>query len=485
MDHLIGGLGVEQLLLPRRRARHRLAVPIGGIAGAAIVGLHHLAAIVGAEDDLAVAVLDIVDQRRGHRPAIVGEDRIGVGQLEHRGVAGAQRDRQIAVIIADAELGGVGDDLVHAGLRRGADGHQVARLLDAPAHRLGARIFAVEVAEAFVAQPRPLPHAEWRIDDDRGRGHAVFERRHIDDRLERRSRLAQRLGRAIVGGADHVEAALHRHHPAGVDFLGDEAAADFGNGAQRIAVRAHLLDDDDHARAEAAERRAANPAHRLHAPPKRAGCRSIRRKSRSARWLPDLSARPPSSSRESRCPSAATRSWVCQSPLTSMLRPVSRQPRPPSNCARPSRKRLGRRVLHLGNHRRAHPQAAGIDAVRAVIGVLAEPLHQVAADLFHEIAALVAELGAAAIADGAERRGCRGSALLFGDVAVVGHFPEDIVAAGERLRGGAHRVVIARRLGQHREIGRLRQASGRRHPCRNRRGWRPGRHRRCGRGRSN
>ena len=37
-------------------------------------------------------------------------------------------------------------------------------------------IAAVEIDEAFVAEARALPHAERRIDDDRGRGHAVFER---------------------------------------------------------------------------------------------------------------------------------------------------------------------------------------------------------------------------------------------------------------------------------------------------------------------
>src|SRR4030095_16091290 len=61
------------------------------------------------------------------------------------------------------------------------------------------------------------------------------------------------------------------------------------------------------------------------------------------------------------------------------------------------------RVLHLRHHRGADPQATGVDAVRAVIGLFAEPLDEVAADLLHEIAALVAELGAAAGADGVVR----------------------------------------------------------------------------------
>jgi hypothetical protein len=48
-----------------------------------------------------------------------------------------------------------------------ANGHQVARLFDPPAHGLGAGIALVEIDEAFVAQAGALPDAERRIDDDR------------------------------------------------------------------------------------------------------------------------------------------------------------------------------------------------------------------------------------------------------------------------------------------------------------------------------
>ena len=76
--------------------------------------------------------------------------------------------------------------------------------------------------------------------------------------------------------------------------------------------------------------------------------------------------------------------------------------------------RLRGGVLHLRDHRRAHPQPAGVEAVRALVGRLAELLDQVAADLLHEIAALLAELLVAAVADGAERRGGRGPPLFLG-----------------------------------------------------------------------
>ena len=77
VHHLERRHRVEQLPRAVRRPRHRLAVPVGRIAIA-----HDGAAIVGAVDDLAVAVLDIVDGRRLHRPALVGKHRIGVGQAQ-------------------------------------------------------------------------------------------------------------------------------------------------------------------------------------------------------------------------------------------------------------------------------------------------------------------------------------------------------------------------------------------------------------------
>src|SRR3546814_3238820 len=75
MDDLIGGHRVHHLLGTKRRARHRLAVPVGGVA--AFAGPR-----VGAVDDLPVAVLDIVYHRRLHLLAVIGEDGEGVGHLK-------------------------------------------------------------------------------------------------------------------------------------------------------------------------------------------------------------------------------------------------------------------------------------------------------------------------------------------------------------------------------------------------------------------
>src|SRR6185312_7118823 len=104
-------------------------------------------------------------------------------------------------------------------------------------------------------------------------------------------------------------------------------------------------------------------------------------------------------------------------------------------------------ILKLGVHRRANPQAARIEAVRAVIGVFAEALDQLTPNLFHEIAALLAEFLAAAVADRAERRGRGRSPLLLLDVAVLVHLAENIVATVQRLLSRPDRVVISRGLG--------------------------------------
>ena len=210
-----------------------LAVP-----SARVAVVHHVAAIVGAVDHLAVAILDIVDHRRLHLAPVVGQHGIGVGQLHHRRVARAKRDRQI--ILDNCRPPASAALAMTLSMPVCDAARTVIRLRDCstPQRIVLGPHNGVEVAEAFVAKPGALPHAEWRIDDDRGRGHAILERGDIDDRLEGRSRLALRLGGAVVGRADDVEPALHRQHPPGAHFLRHEAAADFGDRSQRIAVAA-------------------------------------------------------------------------------------------------------------------------------------------------------------------------------------------------------------------------------------------------------
>ena len=232
------------MAVSRRWSWHGLAVPIGGVAIA-----HHGASVVGSVDDLAVAILDIVDERRLHRPALVRKNGIGIHKAQNGRLARSEGDRQIIRKISDTQLPCRIVDLLHSDLVRGSDRHEIARLFDAPPHGLGAGVSLVEIDEAFIRQPWALRRAEGRIDDDGRRAESVLQRRLVNDRLECGAGLPKGLGRPVVTRADHVETALHRQHAAGVHFLGHEAPADLGDRAQGITVGAILLDDDDHARA--------------------------------------------------------------------------------------------------------------------------------------------------------------------------------------------------------------------------------------------
>ena len=114
-------------------------------------------------------------------------------------------------------------------------------MLDAEAQGLR----AVELVRIVFRPPhagaRPLIDLDRRIHHD-GRGRvAVVERRRVDERLERRARLAQRLRRAIELALVEREAADHREHAAGERVHRDDRAGDFRDLAQ--AVLAGVLVD--------------------------------------------------------------------------------------------------------------------------------------------------------------------------------------------------------------------------------------------------
>ena len=69
-------------------------------------------------------------------------------------------------------------------------------------------------------------HLDRRVDHDGRRRVAVVERGGVDERLERRARLAQRLGGAVEDARLVGEAALHRQHAAGLGVHRHEAALD-------------------------------------------------------------------------------------------------------------------------------------------------------------------------------------------------------------------------------------------------------------------
>ena len=245
-------------------------------------------------------------------------------------------------------------------VRCGAHRHQVARLLEAPAHGVRSGRAPVEVDEAFVAEPGALPDAERRIELDRRRRQAVLERGHIDDRLERRARLAKRLRRPVVAGSDDVEAALHGEHAAGVHFLGEHPARDLRDRAELHSMPGpSLLDDDDHARLQSSRR----PRRRRRAPGMDAAeaGRGARRAvgeadARAGRIL--ATGRPPSSSRDSRCRPARDRAAPAQSLLRSTRHAEVAPAAAAVEAGEAVAKRLRGGVLHHRVHRGADPQAA-------------------------------------------------------------------------------------------------------------------------------
>ncbi len=83
----------------------------------------------------------------------------------------------------------------------------------------------------------------------------------MDDRLDRRARLAHRLGGAVERLDARIEAALHRQHAAGCRLLDDETAGNLGDRAQREGA-AFGRDREDVADLQRGEGSAALAAYR-------------------------------------------------------------------------------------------------------------------------------------------------------------------------------------------------------------------------------
>ena len=204
--HLVGGDRVHDPL--GVGVDHRI-LGIADVVAAAVLARP----LVVAVDRLAVAVLHPVDQRRLDLEPAVGELGIGRHHLVERRLARPERiAEQRRHVVVDPEPLAVARDHVHADVLGDAHRHQVARLLDAGPHR---RRPVVGVARVLrLPDPGPGRHLDRRVEHDRRRAVAVVERRGIDEGLERRPRLAQRLGRAVEDARLVGEAALHREHAA-------------------------------------------------------------------------------------------------------------------------------------------------------------------------------------------------------------------------------------------------------------------------------
>ncbi len=190
------------------------------VGGAAFAG-----ALVVAVDGLAVAVLHPVDQGRLDLEAAVGQLGVGGDHLVERGLAGAERvAEQMRHVVVDAEALAVLRHGIHAHVLGDADGHQVARVLDAGAH--GRRAV---VGVARVLRPPDSGagcHLDRGVEHDGGRAVAAVEGGGVDEGLERGAWLAQRLGGAVEDARLIGEAALHGEDAAGLGVHGHEAALD-------------------------------------------------------------------------------------------------------------------------------------------------------------------------------------------------------------------------------------------------------------------
>ena len=120
----------------------------------------------------------------------------------------------------------------------------------------------------------------------------------------------------------------------------------------------------------------------------------------------------------------------------------------------PGTQRILRRGLQLGIKRCAHPQAAGIDAIRPILGLFAVLGDQAAAHFFH-IVAHVAGIGLVAARDDPQRLGLGRLDLGRRGGTVLDHLVEHPVAPGDRQRLELGAAVGFGGLGQDRQEGRL------------------------------
>ncbi len=121
---------------------------------------------------------------------------------------------------------------------------------------------------------------------------------------------------------------------------------------------------------------------------------------------------------------------------------------------------LARQHLQFGIERGAHRQAALVKLLLAVIVV------EIAPHFFGEIFG-GEDMRAGRPHRDVERLFLRLLAVRGGDVAVLDHAVDDVVAARDRLVVAAERIVIVRPLGQARRDRRPRRWSARAPTCRN------------------
>ena len=225
---LVGGHRIEHLLAAVDQGRLGLILPLVGVAAVAF-------ALVVLVDGVAVAVLDAVDQRRLDAPAAIVEHRIGGDHAQHRGLAGAERVGQIRRQIRHRRRS-AWRIRRSAACRCPAPAAPSSRCATArcrSAASTARRTCRRSFPAARCRRPRPCRSRSARP----GRASRACSRcraPRIDERLERRARLAQRLRRAVELALVEGEAADHGEHAAGARIHHHHGAGDFGHLAQPV-----------------------------------------------------------------------------------------------------------------------------------------------------------------------------------------------------------------------------------------------------------
>ena len=181
------------------------------------------------------AILDAVDQGFLDSLAAVGEHRIGGGQPHQGRFAGTKRHRQVGrQIVVDTEALGIFGDERHPDIAGEPHGHLIDRMFDPIAQSMGTARLALEILRTPNPKTRSLIDFDRLVENDGRWRIAIVECRGVDKRLERGTRLAQRLRRAIEFGLVERKTADHGEDAAGIGVHHDDRAADFRDLAQPV-----------------------------------------------------------------------------------------------------------------------------------------------------------------------------------------------------------------------------------------------------------
>ena len=427
MDHLESGARIEDLFAGRFEAGHRLPVPFRHVAAGAF-------ALVRAVDHFSAAILHVVDDRAFVLAPPVRKRGIGVDHLRHGRFPRSKSEGIIGLIVPNTDARDRLDDVLHPRVVGDMDGHQVTALLQPPAQRMFTAAATAEVAEALLSKLRALPYAEGLVGHLCRRRHAVVERRGVDEGLDRRAGLAIGLRGAVEAAQAAVEPALHGEDAASLRGFRQEAARHLGHDPQPVTGTRRLRSNDvaDLERARGAREcivLAIGQADR-----RRTAC--LGDDADTPILIIDAEVR----RGELRVQATVLRVQRCNRSREATIAVIAQQLRPES---------IARRVLELYVQRSAHPQAAGVNAIPAIIGGFAKLRDELAAHLFEEIAGIGRTF--AALLDEAKRLRLGSVRLGGGDKVVGDHLVENEIAARHGEIAVALASVTFRRLRQDRE----------------------------------